>query len=231
MRHPHLENDTDQLNGFEKPFLILKCLTLGPASRPLAEAITSKVEQIGRSWKMEQQKLLRQMKTVGMCGSWIMAWFIEPHKQKYTKNIIKQDVFDWRSSQQCLYFLQCSSDYKIFLDSVVWLMPKDRLWSGTIILLSVMWKLKAQRLLPLLHKYLSSICYMSSTKRLVQLLGQNHHGSETFKWSNVLRECKRALACVWPVCTSKHLLDKSYVTGNAPANKDIRQRSSRGTLP
>ena len=69
MRHPHLENDTDQLNGFEKPFLILKCLTLGPASRPLAEAITSKVEQIGRSWKMEQQKLLRQMKTVGMCGS------------------------------------------------------------------------------------------------------------------------------------------------------------------
>ena len=44
MRHPHLENDTDQLNGFGKSFLVLKYLTLGPASQPLAEAITSKVE-------------------------------------------------------------------------------------------------------------------------------------------------------------------------------------------
>lgn len=33
---------------------------------------------------------------------------------------------------------------------------------------------------------------------------------------------QESISMCLPVCTSKYLLDKSYVTGNAPANKDIK---------
>lgn len=84
-----------------------------------------------------------------------------------------------------------------------------------------------------LHKRFLSVCYVSSTERLVRLLVQYGCGSETFEWSNVPyhgAESKRA-AVHLPCHASKRILDKSYSTGNVPANKAIRQRSSRGTHP
>lgn len=83
------------------------------------------------------------------------------------------------------------------------------------------------------HKCLLSVCYVSSTERLVRLLVQYDCGSETFERSNVPyhgAESKRA-AVRLPCHASRCVLDKSYSTGNVPANKAVRQRSSRGTHP